>query len=58
LHNNSSDSELEDNGGTVGVTKLFNFPVHAGEEVSEGFSEGHHEPENFSKSLEAFTVYG
>jgi len=49
---------LEENAGTVGVADLFNFSVHAGEEVSEGFSEGQHEPEDFSKSLEAFTVYG
>jgi len=58
LDDNSSDSELKNNGATVGITKLFNFSVGAGEEVSAGFSEGHKEAHNFSKSLEAFTISG
>jgi len=56
LHDDSSNGELEDNGGSVGVTELFDFSVHAREEVSAGFSEGHKEAQNFSKSLEAFTI--
>lgn len=57
LHDDSSNGELEDNGGGVGVTELFDFSVHAGEEVGEGFSNGHDETEEFSSSLEALTVH-
>lgn len=57
MDNDSSDTELEDNSGSVEVAKFVNFSVHAGEHVSEGFSDSHDETEEFGGGAEAIAVH-
>ena len=57
MDNNSSNTKLENNCGSVEVTEFIDFSVHAGEHVSEGFSDSHDKSEEFGSSLEALTVH-